>query len=1071
MSEDYNKGKQQQISSLNHPCVCLDSASLASNTQDVHTAMGWQFRLFRNPNCIPIDYLLPQTAKNELIFCKNKISIPHNWTMMPCHRKKLNDNSLNIQECGCQLSDPPRYTNVRMPFSTLYPHVPLENPTGLYRLDFALNVCEWRKEGHSRVILHLGAVESCHFVFLDGNFVGMGKDSRLPSEFDITSFIRCSCHECNKGISGDESTTNANVLTVVALKWSDGSFLEQQDHWRGMGGIHRSVYLYALPKEAYIEDVFCRATVIKRISETDATTLPMKWKGKIQVEARIGRDFNTRVEGRDIYYNENIRCKRSDQDRRDVEYRLMFQIYGSNDCCLIDRPLDVTDATSFTEVYQRSNLISFTAEVPGSVAAWSDETPRLYRLEATLFKVDVHGDRETLLPIDIFRTRIGFRSVEIANRQLLVNGQPILIKGVNRHDHSPTGGKAVTREEIYRDLTLMKEYNFNAIRTAHYPNDPYLYDLADELGLYVVDEANIECHGHYDMICREHTFSAAMLDRVQRMVVRDQNHPCVVGFSVGNEAGFGMNQTMLYGWIKGYDSSRFVQYEGANRPTWGQLPHVYERKDSALGSDIICPMYASIDEMIEWAEVTAPQLNEKRPMILCEFAHAMGNSSGSLSDYWEVMKSKHGLQGGFIWDWVDQGIAEKDENDTVWFAYGGDYGDTPHDANFNINGMISPDRKPHPAMLEHKKLGQPVDFELEYRGQDPVLRVFNRRYFTYLNSLKAKWAIKVGGFVCEQGSFSVPGVPPQCSFAMTIDELSQSLEKYTKNNVAGTGDVHLDLEVVSISNSIVVAIEQFTIRDGSSELQKHQACKLFSSDKKGYSEIKLHESGEGFLINANEYQLQVLHDTSELKYSCPNGATLMDGLRLNLFRAGTDNDGVKQFGNQFYDNSKPLGRWLSLGLDSLGFEEVSIGSRKAPVLIEEMDNSEYPAIVTTATIVGRSGHVSYKGIALAEQIPLAQSTLLGSFEQSVTMLPDGSLFIDVQIQVNESLKNLPRVGLELSIPEKFNELWYFANGPHENYPDRVFSAHAGVYHQSVSNYLDSYVVPQEQGNRTGLRWL
>jgi hypothetical protein len=269
----------------------------------------------------------------------------------------------------------------------------------------------------------------------------------------------------------------------------------------------------------------------------------------------------------------------------------------------------------------------------------------------------------------------------------------------------------------------------------------------------------------------------------------------------------------------------------------------------------------------------------------------------------------------------------------------------------------------------------------------------------------------------------------------------------------------------------VVAIEQFTIRDGSSELQKHQACKLFSSDKKGYSEIKLHESGEGFLINANEYQLQVLHDTSELKYSCPNGATLMDGLRLNLFRAGTDNDGVKQFGNQFYDNSKPLGRWLSLGLDSLGFEEVSICSRKAPVLIDEMDNSEYPAIVTTATIVGRSGHVSYKGIALAEQIPPAQSTLLGSFEQSVTMLPDGSLFIDVQIQVNESLKNLPRVGLELSIPEKFNELWYFANGPHENYPDRVFSAHAGVYHQSVSNYLDSYVVPQEQGNRTGLRWL
>lgn len=248
--------------------------------------------------------------------------------------------------------------------------------------------------------------------------------------------------------------------------------------------------------------------------------------------------------------------------------------------------------------------------------------------------------------------------------------------GVNRHDHSETGGKSVTREEIHRDLTLMKRYNFNAIRTAHYPNDPYLYDLADEIGLYVVDEANIECHGHYDMICREHSFSLPMLDRVQRMVVRDQNHPCVIGWSLGyvavaskstiysihhncacpyifhsvsclerrNEAGYGANHAMIYNWIKTYDSSRFVQYEGSNRPVWGQLPHVYDRLDSF--TDIICPMYPSIDEIIEWAYITAPKLNEQRPFIMCEYAHAMGNSSGSLSDYWDVIKTTHGLQGG-----------------------------------------------------------------------------------------------------------------------------------------------------------------------------------------------------------------------------------------------------------------------------------------------------------------------------------------------------------------------------------------------------------------------------------------
>lgn len=933
-----------------------------------------------------------------------------------------------------------------------------------------MDACFWRGREdtyRNRVILHFGAVESCFFVFLNGSFVGMGKDSRLPSEFDVTSFLNFGCEDCNCKSSSE------NVLTVVALKWSDGSFLEQQDHWRGMGGIHRSVYLYALPKDAYIEDIFCRATVTEKLDSErkyskSFTKSLFKWKGKIHVDAKIGRDHNTCIEGKDIYYNEEIDCKRSGGR---IEYRMMFQLYDFKGDAVFDKPLDVTDSDNncFSEVHRRSNLISFVAEIPGKVMPWSDEDPTLYCLEATLFRIDKENDR--LLPIHKLYTRVGFRSVEITNRQLLINGQPVLIKGVNRHDHSPTNGKAVTREEIYKDLTLMKEYNFNAIRTAHYPNDPYLYDLADELGLYVIDEANIECHGHYDMICREHTFAAAMLDRVQRMVVRDQNHPSIIGFSIGNEAGFSMNHTMLYGWIKGYDDSRFVQYEGANRPKWGQLPHVYDRKDSIFGTDVICPMYASIDEMLDWAKVIAPRLNEHRPMILCEYAHAMGNSSGSLSDYWEAIKSTDGLQGGFIWDWIDQGLLEKDNNDNSWFAYGGDYGDNPHDANFNINGMISPDRMPHPAMLEHKKVGQYIDFALELREGVVIIRIFNRKYFTYLSNLEAHWSLKIDGFVRTEGSFPVPGVPPQCSFAIPIQDLSESFESHELHYDGA--EVHLEIKAISLKRGTEVAVEQFEVSKSDSTLQNlNKFDTVIKIVEDCQSKVELSQNEALSSIDANGHSLKVSHNTLQMKYVCNTCEVVMDGLRVNLFRAGTDNDGVKQFAEQFYDKSKPLGTWLSLGLDSLVFESATTEFQTIKIPISDHEEKSSSGVVTTATIVGRPGQIVYEDISLANNINSTQPITLGSLEQSVALLCDGSLFVSMKIDLQDSLKDLPRIGVELLLPKKYQDTWYFANGPHENYSDRKFSAHAGVYRESISGLLSkSYVVPQEQGNRTGLRWM
>jgi beta-galactosidase len=556
------------------------------------------------------------------------------------------------------------YTNVQMPFDTLYPHVPHINPSGVYRLVFDALPHSWVESDDDgdigcggaqirrRVVLHLGGVDSCFFVYVNGRFVGMGKDSRLPSEFDVTSHVRHLPAEGGEG--GLSSTTTGgdgggdteemtNTLAVVVLKWSDSSFLEQQDHWRGMAGIHRSVFLYSTPAAAYIEDVFCRAEIVDldddmpptvdrlspvrsiELGRTYVSFLPL-YRGRLKVQARIGRDDRTRVGGRNIYYNEQIGCARTDDDDggdEDATYRMVFQLYGSSEECdssewkaLFDEPIDPTREgdESIMDAHFRSNLVSFHVDVPGYVLAWSDENPKLYRFRATLIRT---GPTGTTSVIDVYNCSVGFRNVEVADRKLLVNGQPVLIKGVNRHDHSSTRGKANSLDEILEDLKLMKEFNFNAIRTAHYPNDPYLYEMADELGLYVIDEANIECHGHYDMICREHSFTSAMLDRVQRMVVRDQNHPCIIGWSLGNEAGYSMNQTMLFGWVKGYDPSRFVQYEGANRPAWGQLPHAYDRRDSSRGTDIVCPMYPTIKEMAEWADVTAESIGESRPFIMC----------------------------------------------------------------------------------------------------------------------------------------------------------------------------------------------------------------------------------------------------------------------------------------------------------------------------------------------------------------------------------------------------------------------------------------------------------------------
>ena len=1097
---------EEEATTMINPCICLDSSMLwihqYSNTMT--SERGWQFRLFQSPTCIPISYILPSPSSssinnnsqvavvededNKLTFCEQFKGIPSNWTLIPSHKYKS-----YCGRCSCNIHDPPRYTNVQMPFHTLYPHVPSNNPTGVYRLEFSLSECRqvWlgemdddddyddddnsKKSCHQRrVVLHLGGVESCHFIYLNGHFVGMSKDSKLPSEYDVTSLL-------NSDVDG------RNTLVIIATKWSDASFLEQQDHWRGMGGIHRSVYLYSTWNEAYIEDVFCKANIVNLTDDS------MLASGSIDVQARIGRGLNERVEGRNIYYNEEISYTRTNAEEEEectVEYKLLFQLYDTNNEPLFDPPLDATaseDNSLMKDVHRRFNLLSFTADIPSLVKAWSDETPTIYRLEATLVQqIQLDGTLTKEVVVDTFECRIGFRSIEIRDRQLLINGQPVLIKGVNRHDHSPTGGKTVTLDEIRQDLMLMKEYNFNAIRTAHYPNDPYLYDLADEVGLYVVDEANIECHGHYDNICREHSFTGAMLDRAQRLVIRDQNHPSIIGWSLGNEAGYAANHTMIYGWIKGYDNSRFVQYEGAHRPIWGQLPvreegkttdsssicH-YERKDAGLATDIVCPMYPSIEEITLWADEIAPRINETRPFIMCEYAHAMGNSSGSLADYWNVIKEKHGLQGGFIWDWVDQGLLEKDADGRIYFAYGGDYGDAPHDANFNINGMIQPDRTPHPAMVEFRKIAQPVNFSLNLPSEDSAsyrVLIESQRYFTTLDNLEGKWELKIGGFVVEEGTFMLPKIQPQGSIEINIPQLDEAIERHNVDNFIKDGilGVHVDIEALRVAedNKRLVASEQIALCSSSKkDLLRQLLPELFHQSTK-----KQKLSGEGednkFTLSSayNSCRATLCEGSSNFHY-VQGTKMIVFGMRPNLFRAPTDNDAVKQNGDQLHDKSKPLGNWLRLGLDCICLDEV----------VTTRDSSA-KNLLLKANLYGQPGKQSNPGIALAERFSSSvgeneqKRVHLGVYQQTIKIDDDGTLCVEVMFDLNDSLVDLPRVGVELSVTSTMHETMFFADGPHENYPDRRYAAKAGVYAGSVSG-SSTYVVPQEQGNRMNMHWL
>jgi beta-galactosidase len=662
----------------------------------------WNIAVYPNPNVVPLEVLLDD--------------LPSNFSSIPVPS--------NIQFHGF---DTPWYTNVQMPFRHEAPFVPEDNPTAVYRRDFSAPF-EWTSK---RVVVHFGAAESILMVYLNGEPMGMSKDSRLPAEFDITQHLRFDA---------------LNTLVAVVIKWGDVSVIEDQDQW-WLSGLPRSVVLHCTPK-VYLGDIVAKAN------------LEPNGSGLLELDIPFGFDIPTAPEGFGV---------------KATLFDGQQQVLELADEIAVKQNLSFYVSSDFENKRNRAKLQGRLE----TVKAWSAETPHLYTLVVELVNPSGTVTQTTAL-------QLGFKRVEIIGSDLLVNGARVMLRGVNRHEADHKLGRALPFIRMFVDAVLMKEHNFNAVRTSHYPPHPSFLEICDQLGLYVIDEANLESHMHYLELCNDPRYASAFLERVTRMVQRDRNHASVIMWSLGNESGYGAHHDAAAAWVRHADS-RPVHYESAC---------FIEAKTSGLAgaraSDVMSLMYASIEQMQLWASFP----DAKRPFILCEYSHAMGNSNGSLHEYWELFENHPIIQGGFIWEWVDHGLWNSQKNH---WNYGGDYGEIPHDGNFCADGLIQPDRTPHPAMREVKYLQQPVAVRLlEQKDNTIQLEIKNKNWFSSLSWLHGTWERLADGVSVAQGELPELEVAPQTTQVLTLElpdhsaaEHHLNLYFHTKENTAWADAGHL----------------------------------------------------------------------------------------------------------------------------------------------------------------------------------------------------------------------------------------------------------------------------------------
>lgn len=908
----------------------------------------WDFSFTLKPGDEPKDFY-----KSKVSGWK-KITIPSSWEM--------------------QGYDKPIYKSAVYPFRPVNPpYVPKDyNGVGCYQRSFTVPA-NWKG---MNVTLHFGGVSSAYKLWVNGKFAGYAEDSFLPSEFNITPYLQ----------------DGENIISVWVIRWSDGSFLEDQDQWR-MSGIHREVYLAAEPK-LRIADFFVQTKLDKDYKDAVLSIRP-------RIENLTGHEM--------------------------PGYRLTAQLYDAAGQAVLTIPLTRKADEIINEIHPRLDRVKFglletTITDPKK---WSPEAPNLYQLVLSL--EDSSG-----IVVEVKTAKIGFRSIEFrkSDSKLLLNGKLTYLYGVNRPDHHPVHGKALTREDIRQDITTIKQFNFNCIRLSHYPSDPYLLDLCDEYGIMVIDEANLETHGLGGKLDHDPQWTAAYLERVSRMAMRDKNHASIIMWSLGNEAGSGPNHAAMAGWIKDFDMTRPLHYEPAMGspkeegyidpadPKYLKSNDHSHRIQNPLDQyyvDVVSRMYPS--------DYTAPLLanqpnGDHRPIFFCEYAHAMGNSAGNLKDFWDQWRATPRVIGGCIWEYKDQGLLKTDSAGVKYYAYGGDYGEKYFD-NFTIKGIVTADGRPKEAMYECKRIFQPIQCSWADSVKG-LLRMVNLSQVLNVNKYTAYISIREDGKVISDKQIGGIDVAPGTEAVFPLSNWIPIMKP--------EAEYHADIRFV-LQKATAWASAGHTIASNQLVLKPAVISDPEINHKAG---VKLSSTDTEVRIKAADYTAVVkktgMGGISSIVYK--GKETILQPLIPDFTRPLTDND------RRGWKPQRKLRQWYESGMKLINTRTGESEDQEAQVI------NEYSLINDSANV-----SVTY--------------TFSGS----------GVIKVDYALNVKPGLPNIPKVGMQLCTAPSYQQITYFGRGPMENYTDRNYGTDIGLYEQGISEFADSYVVPQEYANRTDVRWM
>ena len=842
----------------------------------------------------------------------------------------------------------PLYVNLLYPFPVDPPRVPDENAVGCYRRHFQIPE-NWRGQ---RVVLRFDGVNSAFYVWVNGRQVGYSQGSHLPSEFDITDFLQ----------AGD------NLLAVKVLQYCDGSYMEDQDYWR-LSGIFRDVHLIALPQQ-HLQDVRIR------------TELDEDYRhAQLALQVSLANKLDSSCAGL------TVSARLLDADGREV----------------VNETLPVATIAPAGEIVLDH---IFALKNPEK---WSDENPYLYTLLVNLSDSDG-------VTLQVVRLLVGIRQIEVKNKTLLINGRPVKLKGVNRHEIHPDLGQAINYQSMIKDATLMKQYNINTVRTSHYCNDPRWFELCDRFGIYVIDEADLECHGFclvedWNQITADPEWEAAYVDRAERMVQRDKNHPSIIFWSLGNESGYGANHLAMIKRITEIDPTRLIHYESAASA---------EKEDRyPEGPTVISHMYATPERAVTFCK----QLDDPRPYFLCEYLHAMGNGCGSLKEYWDVIESQPAFTGGCIWQWVDHGLRRRSEDGKDWFAYGGDFGDAPNDGNFCIGGLVGPDREIHSSLIEYKKVLEPLRVEALDLATGRV-KITSKQQFINLDYLNISWKLSAEGEVLQEGELAALDINPGENAELTIPCKLPSKSNLREFNL------HISFTLASSTPWAIrgheVAFAEFVFPNA-----HYQATPVKISVMPAINTI---DSSTNLVLNSEQFSLCFDKLSGTIKRWQWQGIDLLlEGPQCNLWRAPMDND------------VHLAKEWRKAGYHRLQrrLEHVEVVTNSKELVTFDVIESLLAYGETTKFTV--KYHYKCYGS--------------GDILLATTIIPEKA-----------GMPCLPRFGLQLIMPDSFEQYNWLGLGPHECYSDRYASGRLGHYRSTVNNEFINYVTPQEHGNKYAVRW-